>query len=131
MKNGNNLILTANDVIRKIISAASTDKLNKTSGCFTEIPFKSFDVKKSYHINDLLKFDNTEFIKNSYLTILNRHADAEGLQYYTEKLYKNKLSKTGVLFRLRYSPEGRYVGVKIKLLSFHFAVSILKRLLMV
>ena len=129
MKRPNNLAVTADDVIQKIISATSGNKADRKEGYFTEIPCKQFDVKESYQIDELLKFDNKEFIKNSYLAILNRHADTAGLQYYTNKLLKNKLSKTGVLVRLRYSPEGRYVGVKIKRLLFHFAVSLLKRIL--
>jgi len=63
------------------------------------------------------------------LAVLNRYPDAKGLSFYLDKLNKKETSKEGLLFRLRYSPEGRYAGIKIKRLFISFLLAVIKRML--
>jgi O-antigen chain-terminating methyltransferase len=69
---------------------------------------------------DLLKYDDEEFIKIAYRTILKREPDPGGYNNYLSLLRQGSLSKTQILGKLRYSPEGRQIGVKIKGLPFRF-----------
>lgn len=68
---------------------------------------------KHYHVDDLLKFQDRNFIENAYLAILNRPPDHSGSASYLEALRSGKISKIEVLERLRHSPEGNRQSVVI------------------
>ncbi len=122
-------MLNAKDVMQKIFFATDGNTRNPVATCNQAISNTPLLLKKSYHINDLLIYENSEFIINSYFAILKRYPEANGLNYYLYKLQQNSISKPGFLIRLRYSPEGRYTGVKIKMLLIYFLVSAIKRIL--
>jgi ubiquinone/menaquinone biosynthesis C-methylase UbiE len=67
-----------------------------------------------YHVNDLLKFSDRQFLQNAYRAILKRPADDEGMQRLLEALRSGHLNKIDVLGQLRYSKEGREKAVEIE-----------------
>jgi SAM-dependent methyltransferase len=66
-----------------------------------------------YHVNDLLRYHDRNFIQNAYRAILKRGPDATGFKDFIEALRAGRLNKIDVLARLRYSSEGRSKKVQI------------------
>ena len=66
-----------------------------------------------YHVTDLLKYHDRDFVWNAYRAVLKREPDSEGLTAFLEKLRSGRFNKIDVLGRLRYSPEGRRQGVTV------------------
>ncbi len=75
--------------------------------------------KDEYRIGEFLQYDDKEFIVNAYRGILRRPADPSGLDHYLSALRKG-LSKIEILARLRFSKEGRKIGVGISGLFWFF-----------
>lgn len=71
-----------------------------------------------YHVDDLLKFSDQQFVENAYRAILKRPADAVGAAGLLESLRAGALNKIDVLALLRYSAEGKEKGVEIEGLRF-------------
>jgi O-antigen chain-terminating methyltransferase len=67
-----------------------------------------------YHVNDLLKYHDRNFIQNAYRAILKRGPDATGFKDFIEALRSGRLNKIDILARLRYSSEGRAKKVQVK-----------------
>lgn len=65
------------------------------------------------HLHWLLSLHDTEFIRQSYIYILGRDADADGLEYNVSRL-RVGFSKLTVLGDMRRSPEGRQVSRDLK-----------------
>jgi SAM-dependent methyltransferase len=66
-----------------------------------------------YHVADLLKYHDRDFVWNAYCALLRREPDTEGLSAFLEKLRSGRFNKIDVLARLRFSPEGRRNQVTI------------------
>lgn len=66
-----------------------------------------------YHVRDLLKFHDREFIWNAYRALLKREPDTEGIDAFLEKLRSGRFNKIDVLAGLRFSPEGKRNRVTI------------------
>lgn len=81
-----------------------------------------------YHVHDLLKYHDRNFIQNAYRAILKRGPDATGYTAFIESLRSGRLNKIDVLARLRYSTEGRAKKVEVKGLLLPAAVRQLYRL---
>lgn len=104
---------------------SSSYKLAKTIGKFLKkIGLGSFvnfvkinlNLKKYsyvYNLEDLIKFNDEEFIDNTYNVILNREADEEGKSYYLNELRKGNISKTKIIALLYYSDEGKKQDINI------------------
>ena len=76
---------------------------------------ESLDIKEDgYHINDFLKFNDQDFVVNAYYGILRRMPDATGLNYFLDKIRQGSFTKIEALGRIRYSSEGRSIGVKVR-----------------
>jgi Domain of unknown function (DUF4214) len=82
---------------------------------------------RRYHIDDLLKYDDQEFVWNVYLALLKREPDEEGLQGHLRELRNGRANKIDVLGRVRYSPEGKRKNVPIDGLRARAAVRRLYR----
>jgi SAM-dependent methyltransferase len=67
-----------------------------------------------YHVDDLLKYHDRNFLQNAYRAILKRGPDATGFNAFIESLRSAQLNKIDVLARLRYSAEGRAKKVEIE-----------------
>jgi len=58
-------------------------------------------------LKDLLKYDDEEFLKNAYRTILKREIDEEGKKYYLNFLRTGKRTKKQILTNIMASPEAK------------------------
>src|SRR6267142_5701311 len=67
-----------------------------------------------YHVNELLKYHDRNFIQNAYRAILKRGPDTTGFEAFASRLRSGQVNKVDILARLRYSKEGRSKGVKIQ-----------------
>ena len=67
-----------------------------------------------YHLNDLLKFHDVDFLNAAYRAILKRELDTFGSNYYLEHLREGHLDKVDLLATLRFSTEGQLKSVRIK-----------------
>lgn len=74
----------------------------------------------AYHVNDLLRFHDREFVRNAYHAVLKRVPEASGFTDYLERLRQGRVNKVDVLGSLRYSPEGSQRGVRIEGLRLPF-----------
>jgi hypothetical protein len=81
-----------------------------------------------YCFEDLVKYDDHEFIWNAYLAVLKREPDEEGFTSFLEILHAGEMSKLDILARLRYSPEGKRRKVRIKGLLSHAIARRISRL---
>lgn len=72
-----------------------------------------FTQAERYHLNDFLALHDQEFVDAAYRGVLKRNSDGPGLQHFLDALRRGRLSKIEILGRLRYSPEGRRVGVPV------------------
>src|SRR5947209_282899 len=66
-----------------------------------------------YHVSELTKYHDRNFIQNAYQAILKRSPDAVGFKSFLDSLHTARLNKIDILARLRYSPEGRAKNVEI------------------
>jgi hypothetical protein len=86
------------------------------------LPFAP-DENKGYHVNDLLRYNASELIRNAYIAILGRKPDKDSQDHWMEQLASGRVSKIDLIGRLRYAPEGRESGVPIRGLWMRFALS--------
>lgn len=107
----NSRFTNVSDSASKISSLTHIDpiKLDLVPG---SLPFNS--RSDSYDIGDFLQYHDQHFVENAYRGILRRDPDSPGLHNYLQKLRKGRMSKTEILGRLRYSPEGRDKKVVVK-----------------
>lgn len=68
---------------------------------------------KTYHVNDLLKYQDRDFIRNAYRAILKREPDQAGFLHNLKLLQTGAFNKIDILASLRYSDEGKLGGVRI------------------
>jgi len=66
-----------------------------------------------YDVSDLLHYHQEEFVKNAYTAVLGREADPVGFDIFLKRLNRG-MSKMEILGRMRYSPEGKKKGIKIR-----------------
>src|SRR5207249_3084971 len=66
-----------------------------------------------YHVDDLLKYHDSQFIGNAYRALLRRKPDEPGLRTYLAELRSGRFNKLDVLASLRFSPEGRRNNVTV------------------
>jgi ubiquinone/menaquinone biosynthesis C-methylase UbiE len=67
-----------------------------------------------YRLDDLLKYEGQEFVRNAYRAILKREPDEDGALQRLRMLLGGRFDKVDVLASLRYSAEGRQKGVSIE-----------------
>jgi SAM-dependent methyltransferase len=81
-----------------------------------------------YHLNDLLKFHDVDFLNAAYRAILKREPDSFGYNYYLEHLREGHIDKVDLLAILRFSTEGKLKNVRIKGLTLPTLIRRLGRL---
>ena len=74
---------------------------------------KIFNIKDKYNYSDFTKYHDIEFINNIYKIILNRIPDKNGLSKYLELLRSGERNKDEIITSLRYSKEGKNIGIKL------------------
>lgn len=67
-----------------------------------------------YHVKDLLKYHDREFVQHAYQAILKREPDERGYSDFIEMLRSGQRNKIDVLGSLSFSPEGRKHRLKIE-----------------
>jgi SAM-dependent methyltransferase len=82
----------------------------------------------TYHVNDLLKYQNRDFVRNAYRAILKREPDSAGFRHNLQLLQSGVFNKIDILASLRYSEEGKCTGVTINGLRFPATVRSLERI---
>jgi O-antigen chain-terminating methyltransferase len=88
-----------------------------------------FECKEGgYHIHDFVEYHDQDFVLNAYRGILRREADPAGLHAHLEELRNGRVSKVELLGRLRYSPEGRMKGTRVRGLFFSFVAQTIFRI---
>jgi len=75
-----------------------------------------------YHVNDLLKYHDVDFVRNAYRALLRREPDASGYEQNLQNLRGGGFNKLDILASLRYSPEGEANNVGIKGLALPTAI---------
>ena len=80
----------------------------------TKVPPSLKTKEQGYHIQDFLQYQDRQFVINAYTGILNRLPELKGLNDWLDNLRKGRMSKTDILCCMRYSTEGRAMGVKVK-----------------
>ena len=84
--------------------------------------FKGF-IPKQYefvNLNDLLPYQDEDFIRNAYRAILKREPDTEGFNDWLSRLRSGQLNKIEILGGMERSEEGRKGNVKIKGLGLRY-----------
>jgi len=82
----------------------------------------------TYHVNDLLKYHDRDFIRNAYRAILKRKPDEAGFRHNLELLQSGVYNKIDILASLRFSDEGKRSGVIIEGLRLPATIRTLERL---
>jgi len=77
---------------------------------------------KQAQLTALLTPNGAAFVEKAYNAILHRPSDPKALTHYAGQVATGGLSKIEVLGKLRYSPEGREVGVRIPGLLSRYAL---------
>lgn len=67
-----------------------------------------------YHVTDLLKYHDRDFIWNAYRAILKREPDESGLRDFLERLRNGTRNKIDILASLRSSAEGKRANVTVE-----------------
>ena len=80
-----------------------------------------------YHVNDLLKYHDRDFVRNAYRAILNRDPDEAGFRDNLNLLRSGAFNKIDILASLRYSDEGKFNGVNVSGLRFPSTIRALER----
>ena len=71
-------------------------------------------LRDDWSLAELLAYHDRDFVRNAYLVLLKRDADVEGLNDRVQKLRSNQVSRVETLFRLRYGPEGKQHGTRVR-----------------
>ena len=69
--------------------------------------------ENTVHYQDLVVYDDREFVQNAYIALLRHAPDPQGEAFYVNLLRRGR-AKIEVFFRLRLSGEGRSQGVAVK-----------------
>jgi len=70
--------------------------------------------RQVWSAGELLDCYDRQFVQKAYLAVLKRDCDVEGLGDRLRKLQSGAMSRAELLFRLRYGPEGKEQGVRVK-----------------
>ena len=86
------------------------------------------ESRDRYRLDDFVRYHDEDFVRNVYRGLLRREPDLAGLADYLDALRSARLSKTEIVGRIRYSPEGRAAGVRVDGLLLPFALRSLRRI---
>ena len=85
------------------------------------------ESRDRYRLDDFLRYHDEDFVRNVYRGLLRREPDIAGFTDYLGALRSARLSKTEIVGRIRYSPEGRTAGVRVDGLKVPFALRSLRQ----
>ena len=85
------------------------------------------ESRATYRLEDFLQYHDEDFVRNAYHGLLRREPDVAGFTDFLDALRSARLSKTEILGRIRYSPEGRATSVAVRGLLLPFALRSVRR----
>ena len=91
-------------------------------------PEFTFHHNDTYHVNDLLKYHDQDFVRNAYRAILKREPDEAGFLHNLGLLQSGAYNKIDILASLRYSDEGKRNDVTINGLRLPATIRALERI---
>ena len=114
---------TATDVIACVhagdtlqLMHEGTESLDGFAGTSLKLSLtpSSLDMSRTrYKLDELLQYDDQEFIWNAYRALLKREPDEAGFRGFLERLRSGRRSKIDLLASIRFSPEGKRKNVAI------------------
>lgn len=81
---------------------------------FGALPELELRADNHYHLRELLRYNDREFVRTAYRVTLGREPDEEGMAHHLSSLRLGRVNKTDVVESLRHSPEGEARGATIK-----------------
>jgi SAM-dependent methyltransferase len=87
-----------------------------------------FHGNETYHVNDLLKYHDRDFVRYAYRAILKREPDEAGFLHNLGLLQSGAFNKIDILASLRYSDEGEANDVTINGLRLPATIRTLERI---
>jgi hypothetical protein len=81
---------------------------------------------RSYELGDFLRFDGSDFVDACYFGLLGRATDRDGMANFRAMLLSGA-RKTDIIAMIRFSPEGRRYGTRIRGLTAHRIASLMFR----
>ena len=103
-------------------------QLKRQRDPLTLSPEFMFHGNETYHVNDLLKYHDRDFVRYAYRAILKREPDEAGFRHNLELLQSGAFNKIDILASLRYSDEGEANGVTIDGLRLPATIRTLERI---
>ena len=83
----------------------------------------AFDhARKVWSMGEMLECYDRQFLANAYIVLLKRGPDITGATTRLEALQQGTMTRTEVLVRLRYGPEGKIHKVRVRGLVFAFVI---------
>lgn len=96
-----------------LVEAYSNEKIALMDALKPTHRRKAFKTEKVYSYNDLLQFDNNEFITNLYHILLQREPDKVEFKHYLSLLQSGDKNKIEIIFTIQNSQEGRKKKIKL------------------
>jgi uncharacterized protein DUF4214 len=91
----------------------SLDDFGRTSLRLSQTP-SSIDMSRSrYKLDELLQYEEQEFIWNAYRALLKREPDEVGFKGFLEQLRSGRRTKIDLLASIRFSAEGKRKNVGV------------------
>jgi O-antigen chain-terminating methyltransferase len=117
------------NMVSRQFDNAQSDELSSVLREFeAHQPRRFLDASVSrYRFSDFMDFYDEDFVRNTYLAVLKRDVDIQGLGERLNQLRIDKVSRLDLLGRLRYSSEGKKHNVVIDGLLYRFIIERLAR----
>jgi hypothetical protein len=71
-------------------------------------------ARKAWALGEMLECYDRQFVHNAYIVLLKREPDITGVTSRLEALQQGAMTRTEILFRLRYGAEGRIHKVRVR-----------------
>jgi SAM-dependent methyltransferase len=116
-RRGADLSLTSRSSVSAVpgsVTSRSTLLLDPPRPPLTLSPEFEARTDGKYHVKDLLKYHDRDFVDHAYQAILKREPDERGYRHNLEMLRSGHLNRIDVLASLCFSAEGQKHGVKIE-----------------
>jgi hypothetical protein len=84
--------------------------------------------KRVYSYSDFTQYSDREFVKRTFRDILGREVDREGLEYYLKLLRSQEQTKKEIITAIRYTKEGREIGVTLLGSKREYIFSLIKKI---
>lgn len=112
---GDTSLLESSAALRKLLSDCETATTEQVEVVPPDLQTEFVPSRNGrYHLNDLLKYHDRDFVRNAYRALLKREPDDSGYNHFLDSLRGGQLTKQEIIVILRASPEGRDKAIKIE-----------------